>query len=829
MAVVSRPSPSATSEELRARRSAPRTYAFLLLGLAVTAIYASPLTPGDSIAGAIMATGLSAAAVVAIAVGMRRHRPERPGMWWVLGAGAALYTAGWIAWYVYPTAADVVLPFPSVSDALFIPAYVLFVVALAILVLRRGRGRGRLDGAIVTLGLATVSWVFLISPTVEGDQQLGDRVIAIAYPVLDLLMLACLARLAFLPAIRRPAYGLLVAAFAAALVADSAYTGTVLNGTFSYGQWYFSLWLLQWTFLGAAALHPSMRRLTRPGAETDPTLTGGRLAFLAVAALIPPMLILVDELGTDGGGGGRQVALLAGVSAVMFALVVLRMRGLLVEISEHQRVQQLKDEFTSVVSHELRTPLTSIRGSLGLMAGGAVGTMPTQAQRMLEIAVTNTDRLIRLINDILDISRMESGEVVMQPRPIPARDLVHDAVEELRGMADDAGVALQARGGTGVVHADRDRVLQTLINLISNAIKFSPEGGRVSVDAEDLGDEVLFSVRDEGRGIPAEKLQSIFGRFEQVDPSDSREKGGTGLGLAISHAIVRRHHGRIWAESTLGEGSTFFFTLPPAAEPRGLDDEMVAATGPLVLVCDDDASVREVLGALLAEHGFRVTLAASGEEVVSRAAGERPDVILLDLIMPGMSGWATLDALRASAETRSIPVVILSVLGPGEGRDARSEADADAWLVKPVDEAPLLAALERGLRREGVAQALIVEDDVDLARVLRATFEARGIRTVVCHTGAEAIDAVRGHEPDLVVLDVMLPGLDGFAVVDALRENDRLRDVPMLVYTARDLEQADRARLTLGVTDFITKGRVSPDEFEERVAALLAHVTGSRA
>ena len=236
------------------------------------------------------------------------------------------------------------------------------------------------------------------------------------------------------------------------------------------------------------------------------------------------------------------------------------------DITQRRAAERTKDEFISVVSHELRTPLTSMRGSLGLLAGGMMGALPEKGRHMLDIAVSNTDRLVRLINDILDIERMESGKVTMEREDCDVADLMAQAADVMQEMAEEAGVTLSTTARTAHLYADPDRILQTLTNLLSNAIKFSPRGGTVWLTVERQGDGMTFQVRDQGRGIPADKLESIFERFQQVDASDSREKGGTGLGLAICRSIVQQHGGEIWAESEDGEGSTFSFTLPVHTE-----------------------------------------------------------------------------------------------------------------------------------------------------------------------------------------------------------------------------------------------------------------------
>jgi PAS domain S-box-containing protein len=241
------------------------------------------------------------------------------------------------------------------------------------------------------------------------------------------------------------------------------------------------------------------------------------------------------------------------------------------DITEQLCIERMKDEFISTVSHELRTPLTSIRGALGLLQSGMLGTMATRGQRMLDVAVANTDRLVRLINDILDLERIGSGRLELLLRDADAYDLMTVAVDGVRTMADQAGIEVLVEPTGGMVRVDSDRIIQTLTNLVSNAIKFSPSGTRVVVSGEPCDHEFVFCVADQGRGIPVEMLESIFERFKQVDASDSRQKGGTGLGLSICQSIVHAHGGRIWAESG-DSGSVFRFSIPASPQCRVLSD-----------------------------------------------------------------------------------------------------------------------------------------------------------------------------------------------------------------------------------------------------------------
>ncbi|MGH2735050.1 MAG: PAS domain S-box protein, partial [Actinomycetota bacterium] len=402
------------------------------------------------------------------------------------------------------------------------------------------------------------------------------------------------------------------------------------------------------------------------------------------------------------------------------------------EYERMKELERLKDEFVSVVSHELRTPLTSIRGALGLLASGLLGEVPDRGQRMLDIAVANTDRLVRLINDILDIERIESGEIPMHLEEVESAEVLQDVADAMAATAMEAAVDLVVNAQSARVLADSDHLVQALTNLVANAIKFSPESGRVWLSVRTEGTDALFEVRDEGRGIPEDMLDLIFERFAQVDTSDSRQKGGTGLGLAISRSIVERHGGRIWVESEVGRGSTFSFSMPllkHTRPPTAPERQDAAGALPPVLVCDDDDSVREVVGELLRVHGYGVIAASSGEEAIDLAREHRPSAVLMDLMLPGMSGWETAASLRRDPLTQGVPIIITSVLAPGEGSDPVG-GDVDAWITKPLDEAALLAALQRSLEdQQRPARVLIVEDDLDLARVIAATFERHGLHT----------------------------------------------------------------------------------------------------
>jgi PAS domain S-box-containing protein len=488
------------------------------------------------------------------------------------------------------------------------------------------------------------------------------------------------------------------------------------------------------------------------------------------------------------------------------------------DVTERRAIDRMKDEFVSVVSHELRTPLTSLRGALGLLQGGLLTEATPKAQRMVHIAVESTDRLIRLINDILDVERIAAGKLALHRQAWPAANLVGRAVAEMRGLASQAGVHLEVRAAGGTVDADADRIVQTLANLLSNAIKFSPEQGTVRVTVAERGSEVMVSVSDEGSGIPLDHHESVFGRFAQVDASDTRANEGSGLGLAICRGIVEQHGGRIWVDSEPGAGATFSFTLPvvdSSAEPETSPDDDRSV--PTVLVCEDDSSTRAVITELLRSHGYRVVGAASGEEALTLARQHVPDAVLMDLTLPGLDGWAAISALGADERTRDVPVVIVSGTAPGP-----APVDVQVWLTKSLDVVGLLAALGDAIGESGPRPCvLVVEDDPALAKVLVALFAEHGVIAVHASTARDARRLSHDIAPDLLLLDLLLPDSDGFALVDWLREDPRLCRVPLVVYSALDLDDDEKQRLRLGPTEFFTKTKTNPEEVERQVLALL--------
>ena len=379
------------------------------------------------------------------------------------------------------------------------------------------------------------------------------------------------------------------------------------------------------------------------------------------------------------------------------------------DISERRKLERMKREFVATVSHELRTPLTSIRGSLSLLSGGALGDLPEEAADVVKIAERNTVRLIGLINDILDLERLEVGKMEMHYADLPAQTILNRSAEVVRGFAEESGIRLEIVPSPLQVKVDGDRIVQVLVNLLSNAVKFSPKGSLVRVTVAPSAELVEFRVRDEGRGVPKEHREAIFERFRQVEGSDARKQGGTGLGLAIARGIVEEHGGRIGVESELGKGSTFFFTVPAV---RQADDALVEGVsqasredgGADAVILDDDNALLSVMARQLLQEGIPSRTATTPAGALAECHEKAPALLIVEVALRGGGGTGLLEALRAEATLREIPLLLYTAkelsgeerqkltLGPTRVLTKAKATDADfieavKALWRPVDAA----------------------------------------------------------------------------------------------------------------------------------------------
>jgi PAS domain S-box-containing protein len=495
------------------------------------------------------------------------------------------------------------------------------------------------------------------------------------------------------------------------------------------------------------------------------------------------------------------------------------------DISQRNALDRLKDEFISTVSHELRTPLTSIRGALGLLSSGMLSGIGEKANNLLRIALANSDRLVRLINDILDLERIQSGREPLSFRPTQLSDIVKQAIGDMQPVADSAGVRLLHDSTQVEIDADPYRLLQVLTNLLSNAVKFSPPNSTISIMLRPGATGVTLSVIDNGRGIPADKLEAIFGRFQQVDASDSRQKGGSGLGLAICRTIVLQHSGRIWAERNPVRGSTFRVFLPYHPVPREMQagpQEEEPGCGTILIACSN-ADVRLQMTSMLGRHGYRIVEAATAAQTVT-AAHSGVEAILLDTSPDGLNGWEVLPLLRRVDPEAHTPVVLLSLdanatqIQPASGLPNGIQG----WTRTPVEDNALLNALTDAICGPGEkARVLIVEDDRQIAEDISESFARKGIAVRLSHTLEDAVDSCFTYRPHLLVLNIGMPDGDGFNVVDWLRQHESLARLPLAIYGCRDISEAERKYLNLGPTHFLSNARVQPQQLEALVLTML--------
>jgi PAS domain S-box-containing protein len=487
------------------------------------------------------------------------------------------------------------------------------------------------------------------------------------------------------------------------------------------------------------------------------------------------------------------------------------------DISQRYALDRLKDEFVSTVSHELRTPLTSIRGALGLLSSGILGDISDKATNLLRIALSNSDRLVRLINDILDLERAQSGREPLVFRPVQMADLVRQSMDGMQLMAESAGVLLIHDKTQVEITADADRLVQVLTNLLSNAIKFSPPNSAVSIMLRPGSSGMTLSVIDQGRGIPADKLEAIFGRFQQVDASDSRQKGGSGLGLAICRAIVSQHNGRIWAERNPIRGSTFRVFLPyhPAAATKTKSASNDSPGQGVVLLASDNGATKPLIGAHLAEQGYRILETATVEQTLV-AAHDGVEAIVLDTGTTGINGWELLPLLRKSAPEAHTPVIVLSL-------DTQQNAPEMIrnGSVRSTNAKAMMSELVRALgANTEMARILIVEESEQMALLVGEAFSGDNTTVRMARSREQAMDECLAFHPHLLVFNVGMPDNESLSLVAWLREREILTHLILVAYSGRGLTSAG-AQFGMEPTTLLKRARVQPEQLEQLVLTIL--------
>ncbi|GDX86510.1 hypothetical protein LBMAG44_04230 [Gemmatimonadota bacterium] len=477
---------------------------------------------------------------------------------------------------------------------------------------------------------------------------------------------------------------------------------------------------------------------------------------------------------------------------------------------------QTKSEFLANMSHELRTPLNAIIGYSEILSEDAKDSGHSEYLPDLNKIRSSGKHLLGLINDILDLTKIEAGRMEMFLETFNVTDLIQDVAETVQPLLDKNtnSLTVNVPPTVGVIHADQVKVRQMLLNLLSNASKFTKEGVvALSVDREVVinGEDVfVFRVRDTGIGMSPEQLSRLFQPFMQAESSTTKRFGGTGLGLAITKHLAELMGGSVTVASELGRGTTFTVRLPnsplssnDAPNSTGVVSGSSDANAATVLVIDDEPSARDVITRMLVKDGYRVVTAANGAEGLRIAAEVAPDVITLDIMMPGMDGWAVLSKLKADPVLAAIPVVVATII---DDRNLSVSLGAAGYITKPIDREHLSEVVRRVRSTPGLKNVLIVEDDADARKLMRRLFEKEGWSVAEAENGSVALAAIESSPPSLVLLDLMMPVMDGFEFIEQLRKRSTGRDIPVVVHTAKDLTDQDRQRLRGSVDNVLQKG-----------------------
>jgi PAS domain S-box-containing protein len=526
------------------------------------------------------------------------------------------------------------------------------------------------------------------------------------------------------------------------------------------------------------------RHRRKDGTNIDVEITSYDLSFAGHAAEVV-VAVDVTQKKRDETEKGKVFARLAASN-----------RELELRNREVERATQLKSKFLANMSHELRTPLNAIVGFSDLLAEEVAGQLNAKQKRFVNHISQGSAHLLQLINDILDLSKIEAGQLELRCEPFLAKEALSEVLSTIGPLALAKNIQIQQKLQTDrPVYADRVRFRQILYNLLSNAVKFTAEGGRIEIDCYENENQICISVTDTGIGIRPEDQLLVFEEFRQVDGKPGAVSEGTGLGLAITRRLVEQQGGKISLSSESGKGSCFTFTLPagsdtPRPEPMSPANSLPAMTHgdagkPLILVVDDEASARELLASYLNPE-YRIAIAASGIEAVNKAQQLRPDAITLDLSMPGGSGLDALVALKKTPETATIPIIIVSILDQEKVGFALGAAD---YLIKPIRKPLLLEAIRKHIPLQGNedSEILLVDDDPRTLELLEESLRSAGYETQSVQCGERALEVLSSKLITAVVLDLRMPGMDGFEVIRHVREQATLNELPILVMTATTL------------------------------------------
>jgi signal transduction histidine kinase/CheY-like chemotaxis protein len=530
------------------------------------------------------------------------------------------------------------------------------------------------------------------------------------------------------------------------------------------------------------------------------------------------LVVLAGPFTPTFGGDG-----LSRVQQFMTAVAAAMDRGRMLEKLKEANAELLdanhhKTVFLANMSHELRTPLNAILGFSELLIDSTNGQFPDATRkRFLEQIHSSGKHLLGLINDILDLSKIEAGQMELRLQMVSVADVVGQVASTVEPLAAQKQIHLEFEAASaGQILADEGKLKQMILNLVANAIKFTPEGGTVTIKGARIVDRLEIVVSDTGIGIAEQDLPRLFMEFQQVDSGTSRKQQGTGLGLALSRSFAILHGGDVRVESELGKGSRFTIDLPfearsPHLMPKALAESVAKAAGdlsrPLVLVVEDDPAAAELLGRQIERAGFRTEIARTGVEAVAMAKEHKPAAITLDILLPDVDGWEVLTRLKRDEMTSDIPVIVVSVVDNPELGRALGALD---YFVKPVEAKELVhRLLSFNFKRKSgdrKTRILVVDDEVANRDWLKEVLEPEGFTVLLAKGGQEAIELAMSRKPDLLMLDLLMPGVNGFDVVAALSGNEGTKAIPIVVLTAKSLTRADIKQLNGHVSTILKRG-----------------------
>jgi len=487
-----------------------------------------------------------------------------------------------------------------------------------------------------------------------------------------------------------------------------------------------------------------------------------------------------------------------------------------------------KSGFLANMSHELRTPLNAIIGFSEVLSSQTFGELNQRQARYVNNVLTSGRHLLQLVNDILDLSKVEAGKIELELSRVNIKSLLENSLVMVGEKAVKHRISLDLHIPENLEDleflADERKLKQIVFNLLSNATKFTPDGGAITVEARQEGGELIVSVSDTGIGIKPEDQERIFGEFEQVASSYDRPQQGTGLGLALARRFVELHGGRLWVESEgEGKGSTFTFAIPIEAQKReketparpssaeGLGPEVAASfkgkmdpSRPTVLVVEDNPQLSELISLYLSDAGYSVAHAFDGKQAIQMARELKPYAITLDILLPKKNGWEVLNELKTQPKTKHIPLIIVTVT---EDRPLGFSLEAVEFLTKPVDRNRLIEALHKveAVIEKKAITVLVVDDEPETVELVTDLLQTQGHNVLQAYDGQQGIDIALEKRPDFIILDLIMPGMTGFEVVQQLQKYPEVRDIPILIYTAKDITEEERQRLNRCVMAIISK------------------------